>query len=103
MCVCVCVQIIFSHCHTYRSHFAVVAVQQLCQEGVKLRGNVDWLYVLPLYHFLRGDCEPYGTPDCNPERILADFEATAKELGLDNKYRKSLQGCVRNGMRIHVT
>lgn len=90
----------YNNVHTYRSNFAVVAVQQLCQEGVKVRGNVEWLYVLPLYHFLKGTCEPYGTPEYNPEKI--DFEAVAKVHGLDNKYRKSLQGCVRNGTGTRV-
>lgn len=49
------------------------AVGRLCQQAAKAgtkEANSDWLFVLPLYHFMDGISEPFMTPKYDPETIL---------------------------------
>ena len=41
----------------------------LCNRLKHRPQNVEWLLALPLYHFLKGSCEPFGKLEMNPERI----------------------------------
>lgn len=41
----------------------------LCNRLKQKPQNVEWLLALPLYHFLKGSCQPFGKPEMNPEKI----------------------------------
>ena len=41
----------------------------LCNRLKRKLQNVEWLLALPLYHFLKGSCEPFGKPEMDPEKI----------------------------------
>ena len=40
----------------------------------------DWLYVLPLYHFMKGESEPFMSLEYNPEKIK--FNVRGEDLDL---------------------
>ena len=42
----------------------------------------DWLYVLPLYHFMNGESDPFMSLEYDPEKIK--FNARAADLDLRN-------------------
>ena len=56
------------------------AISQLCRQLLHTRilQNPEWLYAIPLIHFLRGDCKPFQEPELNPEKM----EWGDKNLGL---------------------
>ena len=59
------------------------AVELLCEEAIKAGTREpcwDWLYVLPLYHFMKGLSEPFMGLQHDFRSI--QFNATAKELDL---------------------
>ena len=59
------------------------AVKLLCEEAIKAGTSEpcwDWLYVLPLYHFMKGISEPFMDLQYNLKDI--QFYATSKELDL---------------------
>lgn len=49
------------------------AVGQLCQQAAKAGikdATMDWLFILPLYHFMDGISDPFMPPEYDPKRIL---------------------------------
>ena len=71
----------------------VSAIERLCKEAMNSSTREiiwDWLCVLPLYHFMRDDCEPFMTPEYNPEKI--SISAQARNLDL-----KSFRSKVKTG------
>lgn len=65
------------------------AVACLCKVAMKSRTSEpvwDWLYVLPLYHFMKDDLEPYMKPEYDPSKIF--ISARAKELDLTDVKNK---------------
>lgn len=55
---------------TFFSGTIATAVKQLCERAVEVDAtNVDWLFVLPLYHFLIGTSKPFMAPEYSPEKI----------------------------------
>ena len=60
------------------------AVALLCEEAIKAKISEpcwDWLYVLPLYHFMKGLSEPFM--DLQFDFKSRELDATAKELELN--------------------
>ena len=49
---------------------------------------LDWLYVVPLYHFMNGDCKPYMKLECSPK-----IGARAENSELNLKKFKSKIPC----------
>ena len=45
------------------------SIAMLCSRLKKKLQSVEWLLALPLYHFLKGNCQPFGKPEMNPEKI----------------------------------
>ena len=68
----------------------VSAIERLCKEAMKSSTIWEWLYVLPLYHFMRDDCEPFMTPEYNPEKISISTQAGNLDL-------KSFRSKVKTG------
>ena len=61
------------------------AVLSLCKDAMKFKTierNWDWLYVLPLCHFLSGLCQPFASPEYHPRK--EHFSARAEAYGYDN-------------------
>lgn len=49
------------------------AVGRLCQQAAKVgtkENNMDWLFVLPLYHFMEGITQTFMTPNYDPEKAV---------------------------------
>lgn len=68
-------------------------VLRLCKDAMKSKITWDWLFVLPLCHFLSGACQPFASPNLYPKRT--DFNATAQQFGYDEVLKKkSLQGYI---------
>ena len=65
------------------------AVARLFKLAMKSRNEPvwDWLYVLPLYHFMKDNSiEPFMVPEYDPSKI--SIGARAKELSLqDMKFK----------------
>ena len=58
-----------------------LAIARLCKEVTKSRSRItvwDWLYVLPLYNFMKGYSEPFMRPES--ASTLTPITARAKEL-----------------------
>ena len=72
------------------------AVGRLCQQGITAgtkESNMDWLFVLPFYHFMKGISEPFMTPEYDPEMIVFDnkLEINRKlQPGLVSKLKESV-------------
>ena len=47
------------------------AISHFCRELLhsKILQYPQWLYAIPLTHFLRGDCKPFQEPELNPEKM----------------------------------
>ena len=59
----------------------------LCNRLKQRPQSGEWLLALPLCHFLRGSCEPFGKPEMDPENIR-----WGREEGLDiREIRAKLQ------------
>ena len=69
-------------------------VLRLCKDAMNFKvvsTTWDWLFVLPLCHFLFGACEPFASPKLDP--VPSDFSARAEEFGYNKVVnKKSLQG-----------
>ena len=82
-------------CITFLSRMIVKeGILWLCKEAMKFKmgqTNRDWLFVLPLCHFLSGACEPFARLALYP--VKRDFSARVEEYykGLQ---QKSLEGYV---------
>ena len=70
---------------TCRSKFAT-SVAVLCKQTRKGKFYKEWLFALPLYHFLKGLSEPYQKPIIDPEKISFKQE---QELDLDGFKHKA--------------
>lgn len=49
------------------------AIGQLCEQAAKAdmkETNTDWLFVLPIYHFMKKSSEPFMAPEYNPEKVV---------------------------------
>ena len=71
------------------------SVLNLCKEAMKLTTKEpcwDWLYVLPLCHFMSGACEPYASLEYNPENIR--FNARAIQFGYNDLRQRITPGYV---------
>ena len=71
------------------------AVLRLCKDAMKFKTNEknwDWLYVLPLCHFLSGLCKPFASLAYHPEK--EHFNARAKTYGYDDLKPKLSAGYV---------
>ena len=67
------------------------AIKRLCKEAMKFKtkeANWDWLYALPLYHFMLRFCEPFASLEYDPEKI--QFNARARLFDYD-EFRKKLK------------
>ena len=61
------------------------AIGRLCQQAAKpgtKENNMDWLFVLPLYHFMDGISEPFMPPEYDPEKIVFHTRATEADWRL---------------------
>jgi hypothetical protein len=69
------------------------ALSKLYHDAMGYSGTavLDWLYVVPLYHFMSGDCKPYMKPDHNPK---IGARAENPELNLKQFKRKIHLGFV---------
>ena len=56
------------------------AISRFCTQLLHKRSlrNPEWLYAIPLIHFLRGDSKPFQEPELNPEKMKWED----KNLGL---------------------
>ena len=70
---------------------------RLCQQAAKAGtkdANMDWLFVLPLYHFMDGISDPFMPPEYDPEKI--QFHTRAMEInwrlpqGLEAQFGKKV-------------
>ena len=54
----------------------IAAFQYLCSyfSPIDYIKNAQWLYALPLIHFLKQRCEPFANPPLDPEKIVWDDE-----------------------------
>ena len=68
----------------------------LCNRLKQRPQSGEWLLALPLYHFLRGNCEPFGKPELNPEKIYWSLEEVLDIREFRAKLRLSKEGYVRN-------
>ena len=71
------------------------AIRDFCKEAMKFttkENNWDWPFVLPLYHFLSGDCEPFASLEYNPENI--QFNVRANDLDYRGVRQKITKGYV---------
>ena len=50
--------------------------------------NIEWLSAIPLFHFLKGHCQPFDSIEVNPEKIT--WGEREKELQL-NEVKSSIQ------------
>ena len=59
---------------------AADAISQFCRQLLHKRNlhSPQWLYAIPLIHFLREDCKPFQAPELNPEKMKWED----KNLGL---------------------
>jgi hypothetical protein len=67
------------------------AIIRLCKEAMKFKtkeANLDWLYALPLYHFMLRFCEPFASLEYDPEKL--QFNARARLFDYD-EFRKKLK------------
>lgn len=71
---------------------AAQAIAMLCSRLKQKLQNVEWLLVLPLYHFLNGSCEPFGKPEMNPEKIGWGQEEDLKIWEIRDKLHSSKEG-----------
>ena len=77
------------------------AVARLCKEAMKSRNEPlwDWLYVLPLYHFMKdNNREPFMVPEYDPSKI--SISARAQELNLEDVKSKVPIGYVNTALSI---
>ena len=68
-------------------------VLRLCKEAMMFKTaqrNWDWLFVLPLCHFLSGACDPFASLNLNP--TLRDFTSRAQDYSYNELRKKNLQG-----------
>ena len=51
---------------------AAEAINRFCVQLLHNRKlqSPQWLYAVPLIHFLRGDCKPFQVPELNPEKMM---------------------------------
>ena len=74
----------------------IKGVLRLCKDAMKSKSSTatwDWLFVLPICHFLSGSWEPFASPKLYP--VPNDFFGRAKEFGYDDVLRKkSLRGYI---------
>ena len=63
------------------------AIRHFCTQLLHNRDlrNPEWLYAIPLIHFLRGDSSPFQRPELNPEKM----QWGDKTLGLNEVIRKT--------------
>ena len=56
------------------SRDAIAAFQFLCSSfaHVEFVTKAQWLYALPLIHFLKGECKPFAEPVLNPEKLVGN-------------------------------
>jgi hypothetical protein len=77
------------------------AFSKLFKDAMGYSGTavLDWLYVVPLYHFMNGDCKPYMKLECspkigaraeNPELNLKQFKRNIP-LGFVKEHYNSLE------------
>lgn len=66
-----------------------LAIEWLCRNFIKLTHgkNIDWLQVLPLYHFLRGISQPFVPIEMNPEMQWTFWETITSN-------RRNFQECL---------
>lgn len=60
-------------CTYHFSRNIAAALQQLCKQAIKAvttETYKDWLYVLPFYHFIKDNREPFTSPEYDPEKIV---------------------------------
>ena len=84
----------------YRQSLAI-AIGELCNEAIKFTfkedpPNWDWLYVLPLYHFLSRACEPFASLEYDPEKI--QFNVKAWEFDYHRVSKKMTKGYVNDNI-----
>ena len=69
------------------------AVLRICKDAMKkATHNCDWLYVLPLCHFLSGSCKPYDNVEYYPTKY--QFHARAVTYGYKEVQPNILPGYV---------
>lgn len=71
------------------------AIKRLCKEAMTDKPVWDWLYILPLYHFMKDSKESIMIPEYDPTKIL--INAREKDLGLGNMKTKVPLGYVNKG------
>lgn len=77
--------------HIYRDKVSA-AILHLCKRAIRKTKEpcLDWLRLLPLYHFMSGSCEPFASLEYNPDKI--QFNSRAKLFGYDEIQWKPLSG-----------
>ena len=69
-------------------HICKVAMKKVTHKDC----NCDWLYVLPLCHFLSGSCKPYDNIDYYPRK--EQFYARVDAYGYNEVKPKLLTGYI---------
>jgi len=75
----------------------------LCKHLQERPQSGEWLLVLPLYHFLRGDCKPFGKPELDPEKIGWDREEGLDIREIRAKLQHSKEGYVGKVYLLYYT
>ena len=68
------------------------SIAMLCSRLKKKPQSVEWLLALPLYHFLKGSCQPFGKPEMNPEKIGWEQEEDLDIWEIRDKVLSSKKG-----------
>ena len=68
------------------------SIAMLCSRLKQRPQSVEWLLALPLYHFLKGSCQPFGNPEMNPEKIGWGQEEDLKIWEMRGKVLSSKEG-----------
>lgn len=91
--------VLYFYLHMYRNKVSD-AILHLCKRAIKKTKDphLDWLCVLPLYHFVSGSCEPFAGLEYNPDKL--QFNCRAKMFGYDEIQWKYLSGY--GGMPMYI-
>ena len=78
---------------TCRSKFAT-SVAVLCKQTRKGKFYKEWLFALPLYHFLKDLSVPYQKPVIDPDKISFKQEQELDLDGFKHKAYDAMEGYI---------
>lgn len=79
--------------HMYREKVNS-AIFCLCKVAMRKTKEscLDWLYVLPLCHFMSGLCEPFANLDYDIDKLRIQFNSRAEKFGYSDIQCQHLSG-----------